>query len=71
MKITELKGRDDFFIHGNKSRSPLAVLRGRFGNTYSTVYVGDRCGTIKDSRGKFWDWFISENTGDVVIVEAK
>lgn len=36
---------------------------------YSTVFTGDHCGTVKDSGGKCFDWFLNDN-GNVVVIPA-
>ncbi len=44
---------------GNLYNSPKGQLLQKFGR-FETVYVGDRCGTIKNYEGKYFDWWMTD-----------
>lgn len=67
--IIELDSPATVAFHAPLWNSPRNQIRRKVGR-YSTVYVGDHCGTVKDADGKCWDWWMSDN-GTVTIVEAK
>ncbi len=55
-------------FHGNRWNAPSNQLRRRIGE-YITTYVGDRCGTVRDAAGKYWDWWLGDD-GIVSVHES-
>lgn len=45
--------------HGNIYHNAPNQIRRAIGR-FSRVYVGERCGTVRDASGKCWDWTTSE-----------
>lgn len=67
-QIIELDSFATVAQHGNLWNSPSNQLRRKIGR-YSTVYVGDRCGTVRDQSGKCWDWWLLDN-GAIEVLPA-
>jgi len=47
----------------------LRSIRSKIGD-YSNVFVGDRCGTVKDKNGKCFDWWYND-CGDLIMAPAR
>ena len=67
MKLVELKTAQDFRIYGNLSRTTPSQIRRRVGPfTWVAILPDQTAGTVRDTRGKCWDWHRNDE-GDVSV----
>lgn len=63
--LIEIDSYDAAKLHGNLWDNHSNTITRAIGRGWSSVYVGDQCGTVRDRDGNYFDWWITDGRTEI------